>query len=124
MKLIQPSFEILDQESGLKGIYKAIEYPGRICYGSTDKITENSAEEFVHKLEKANHGAPMEHGAVYLQITRNVDMDEWLSPSSEYSKYDELLEFYSNNRYSKVNTVICKDLKEITNIQKLKNEYV
>lgn len=69
MKLIQPSFEILDQEPGLKGVYKAIEYPGRICYGSTDKITEDSAEEFVHKLEKANHGAPMEHGAVYLHLT-------------------------------------------------------
>ena len=38
MKLIQPEFEILEQEPGLKGIYKAIEYPGRICYGSTDKI--------------------------------------------------------------------------------------
>ena len=112
MKLIQPSFEILEQEPGLKGVYKALEYPGRICYGSTDKITEDSAEEFVHKLEKANHGAPMEHGAVYLYITRNVDYDEWLSPSPEYSKYDELLEFYSNNRYSKVKERVCVNLKD------------
>lgn len=112
MKILQPSFEILEQESGLKGIYKAIEYPGRICYGSTDKITEDSAEEFVHRLEKANHGAPMEHGAVYLHITRNVDMDEWLSPSPEYGKYDELLEFYSNNPYSKIEERICINLKD------------
>ena len=112
MQLIQPTFEIIEQEPGLKGIYKAIEYPGRICYGSTDKITEDSAEEFVHRLERANHGAPMEHGAVYLHITRNVDMDEWMSPGAEYSKYDELLEFYTNNEYSKVNEKINAGLKD------------
>ena len=53
MKLIQPTFEILDQEPGLTGIYKAIEYPGRICYGSTDKITEDSAEEFLSCSESS-----------------------------------------------------------------------
>lgn len=112
MNLLQPKFEIIEQEPGLKGVYKAIEYPGRICYGSTDKITEDSAEEFVHRLERANHGAPMEHGAVYLYITRNVDVDEWLSPSPEYGKYDELLEFYSANEYSKINERICVNLKD------------
>ena len=113
MKILQPSFQILEQEPGLKGIYKAIEYPGRICYNSTDKITEDSAEEFVHnRLEASNHGAPMEHGAVYLHVTRNVDYDEWLSPSPEYGKYDELLEFYNDNKYSKVEERVCVDLKD------------
>ena len=120
MQLIQPTFEIIEQEPGLKGIYKAIEYPGRICYGSTDKITENSAEEFVHRLEKANHGAPMEHGAVYLHVSRKIDMDEWLSPSEEYAKYDELLEFYSDNEYSKVNeSHLCDHLYISTNYRVL-----
>ena len=94
MKLIQPTFEILDQEPGLTGIYKAIEYPGRICYGSTDKITENSAEEFVHRLESSNHGAPMEHGAVYLYLSKKVDMAAWLSPDLETQKYDDCLNFF------------------------------
>ena len=102
MKLIQPSFEILDQEPGLNGVYKAIEYPGRICYGSTDKITEDSAEEFVHKLEKANHGAPMEHGAVYLHVKKSVDTHEWLCPGKESSKFNEMNKFYTDNSYSKV----------------------
>ena len=35
MKLIKPKFEIIDQESGLEGIYKAIELAGRTCYKST-----------------------------------------------------------------------------------------
>ena len=107
MNLVQPTFEILEQEPGLNGIYKAIEYPGRICYGSTDKITEDSAEAFVHRLETANHGAPMEHGAVYLHVVRPVDMDEWLSPSPEYSAYDNLLEVYSTNEYSKITEVMA-----------------
>ena len=54
----------------------------------------------------------MEHGAVYLYITRNVDYDEWLSPDPEYGKYDELLEFYSDNKYSKVEEQVCVDLKD------------
>ena len=40
MKLIKPSFEILDQQPGLEGIYKQIELAGRTCYKSEDKITE------------------------------------------------------------------------------------
>lgn len=55
MRLIKPSFEIIEQESGLEGIYKAIELAGRTCYKSTplyrwyskDKtrwINENSEE--------------------------------------------------------------------------------
>lgn len=31
MKLIQPSFSIINQEPGLDGIYKAIESAGRTC---------------------------------------------------------------------------------------------
>ena len=73
MNLIHTDFEILEQENGINGIYKAIEYPGRICYGSTDKITEDSAKPFVENtLMKSNHGAPMEHGAVYLKCPQNV----------------------------------------------------
>lgn len=94
MKLIQPTFEIIEQESGLKGIYKAIEYPGRVCYGSTDKIAEGSAQKFVHDvLEKSNHGAPMEHGAVYLDVPEDVE------------NFDEICDFYTNNEYSKIEVV-------------------
>lgn len=86
MNLIHTDFEILEQEPGLKGVYKAAEYPGRICYGSTDKITEDSAQPFVENtLMKSNHGAPLEHAAVYLKCPENV-----------YQKY-------VNNKYSRTN---------------------
>ena len=68
MKLIKPSFEILHQSSGLDGVYKQIEIAGRTCYKSEDKITEDSAKEFIDRLVKSGHGAMLEHGTVYLKV--------------------------------------------------------
>lgn len=68
MKLIKPSYEILEQSSGLKGIYKAIEVAGRTCYHSESKITEDSAKGFVDRMIKSGHRAMLEHGTVYLRV--------------------------------------------------------
>lgn len=35
MRLIEPSFVIIEQEPGIEGIYKIIEQAGRTCYKST-----------------------------------------------------------------------------------------
>lgn len=68
MKLIKPSFEIIEQQPGLEGIYKQIELAGRTCYESSNKITEDSAKSFVDRMIKSGHGAMLEHGTVYLRI--------------------------------------------------------
>lgn len=68
MKLIKPNFLIKEQEPGLIGIYRQIEYAGRICYRSSDKITEDSAKPFVDRMVKSGHGAMLEHGTVCLKI--------------------------------------------------------
>lgn len=68
MKLIKPSFTIIEQGSGIDGVYKQIEMAGRTCYKSEDKITETSAKEFVDRMIKSGHGAMLEHGTVYLTI--------------------------------------------------------
>lgn len=73
MKLIEQSFEIIPQESGLEGIYKQIEKAGRTCYKSEDKITEDSAKKFVDMLTTNCHGAMLEHGTVYFRIPANID---------------------------------------------------
>lgn len=91
MKLIKPSFEILDQQCGLEGIYKQIEISGRTCYKSEDKITDDSAKEFVDRMIKSGHGAMLEHGTVYLKL-------EGINKSWEYYHAQEYLE----NNYSKV----------------------
>ena len=66
MKLINSSVDIIEQKSGIDGIYKMIECAGRTCYRSEDKITEDSAKEFVDRMIKSKHGAMLEHGTVYL----------------------------------------------------------
>lgn len=68
MRLIKPSFEILEQKPGLDGLLQHIERCGRTCYKSEDKITEESAPKFVDMLVKRGHTAMVEHGTVYLII--------------------------------------------------------
>ena len=64
MKLIELKAEYIPQTD----LYKHIEFCGRTAYKSEDKITENSAKEFVDRLVKSKHGAVLEHGTVYLII--------------------------------------------------------
>lgn len=90
MKLIKPSFEILDQQCGLEGIYKQIEIAGRTCYKSEDKITDDSAKEFVDRMIKSGHGAMLEHGTVYLTMQYGINREE-----------SDSIEKYVKNKYSK-----------------------
>ena len=91
MKLIKPSFYIKEQEPGIQGIYKQIEWAGRHCYRSEDKITEDSAKPFVDRMIASGHGAMLEHGTVYLHIP-----DDDINWNFYYSRY-------RRNPYSKCN---------------------
>lgn len=98
MKLIRPSFEILEQkpraivipadmeigprmvrEELLSSVYRQIEIAGRTCYKSEDKITDTSAKEFVERMVKSGHGAMLEHGTVYLLLN--------MASRQQYFKY-------------------------------------
>ena len=70
MKLIESKVEVIEQQPGLEGVYKQIELAGRTCYKSEDKITEDSAKEFVDRMIKSKHGAMLEHGPVYLSVPK------------------------------------------------------
>lgn len=69
MKLIESSVQIIEE----KDPYKMIELAGRTCYKSENKITENSAKEFVDRMIKLGHGAMLEHGTIYLKIDKTED---------------------------------------------------
>lgn len=103
MKLIQSSVEMLEQQPGLDGLYKQIEYAGRTCYKSTDMITEASAKEFVDRMIKLGHGAMLEHGTVYLTVPyiESDVIDEY----SSYTIYNK----YNKNKYSFVKTIDVED---------------
>lgn len=93
MKLIKPSVEIIKQEEyDLNHIFKFIELAGRTCYKSEDKITEDSAKEFVDRMVKSGHGAMLEHGTVYLTIPTFYTQDVGILK-------------YELNPYSKVVTI-------------------
>ena len=99
MKFIKPAFEIIEQQSGLDGMFKQIELAGRTCYKSEDKITENSAKEFVDRMIKSGHGAMLEHGTVYLKV-----------PTGKYSfldvnyfdDCDDIKDSFFSNPYTRI----------------------
>ena len=105
MKLIEPSVEILEQSSGLDGIYKQIEIAGRTCYKSEENITEDSAKGFVDRMIKSGHGAMLEHGTVYLTYRIDYNSNP-LSNGYDENREREVKSFinkYYSNKYSKVN---------------------
>lgn len=90
MKLIKPSFEIIEQSSGLEGMYKQIELIGRVSHKSEDRITEDSSKEFVDRMIKLGHGAVLEHGSIYLSLD--------MTSREQYFKY-------CYNKFSKANSI-------------------
>ena len=112
MKLIEPSVQLIKQEGLLEGMYKHIELCGRTCYKSEDKITENSAEEFVKRMISSNHTAMLEHGTVYLTLSicptnRNKIVHfTWYYDNAEanfYEVFSYVQSIFMFNPYTKVN---------------------
>ena len=60
MKTIRPYTEIITPIDG-DVILKRIELCGRVCYKSEDKITPDSAKEFVRKIIRSGHESVLEH---------------------------------------------------------------
>lgn len=97
MKLIESSVQIIKE----KDPYKMIELAGRTCYKSEDKITEDSAKEFVDRMIKLGHGAMLEHGTIYLKIRETVNGN--IPPAMLYWRD------CANRKYSKVYTQLESD---------------
>lgn len=66
MNIISPSFEILTPLN--RDMLKIIELAGRNCYKSEDKITDDSAGEFVERLNKLKHESVLEHASASVRI--------------------------------------------------------
>lgn len=106
MKLIESSVQIIEE----KDPYKMIELAGRTCYKSEDKITENSAKEFVDRMIKLGHGAMLEHGTIYLNIPEQTYTE---TLEDEFGKFNNpnngIVDRYRKNKYSKVNSVAADE---------------
>lgn len=105
MKLIESKVELIEQQPGLEGMYKQIELAGRTCYKSEDKITEDSAKEFVDRMIKSKHGAMLEHGTVYLKGRAVYDDNGILEvPKNLFP------DFFERNKYSIVRKIESEDM--------------
>ena len=57
MRIIRQSVKILSPQDGCAEL-RAIEYAGRNCYRSQDKMTDGSATKFVRSLIRRGHFSP------------------------------------------------------------------
>lgn len=98
MNIIKQRHKIVDQLNGQE-ILKKIELCGRVCYKSEDKITENSAENFVKAIIKNGHESVLEHvsftvrfitdRAVTHELVRHR-LASYSQESQRYVKYNDV----------------------------------
>ena len=67
MRIIEPSFTILD-ELDQQSLPVRIEYCGRICYKSENRIDRDSAIPFVRKMAENGHNSVLEMGVATLIV--------------------------------------------------------
>lgn len=92
MQIVVPRFIIEDEIDGEKILHN-IEYYGRTCYKSEDKITPNSARRFVAMLLKNGHESVIEHEKVTVRVicdrgvTHEIVRHRLASYSQESTRY-------------------------------------
>lgn len=107
MKVIKPSFEILDNING-KELLKKIEVIGRVCYKSEDRITDDSATQFVSNILKSGHESVIEHEKISVRIicdrgvTHEIVRHRIASYSQESTRYCN----YSKDKFGSELTLI------------------
>lgn len=67
MKIIPPSFELMDCPDGM-ALLKKIELAGRVCYKSETKITSDSAIGFIQRILDNGHESVLEHEKLTVRI--------------------------------------------------------
>lgn len=67
MKIIPPSFELLDSLDGTALLQK-LELAGRVCYKSEAKITPDSAAGFVRRILENGHESVLEHEKLTVRV--------------------------------------------------------
>lgn len=92
MNIINPSIEIIDAPS-YETMLQKIERIGRVCYRSEDKITEDSAEQFVRGIIKRGHESVIEHCSISVKVicdrgvTHEIVRHRIASYSQESTRY-------------------------------------
>jgi len=115
MKILNPSFEIWQQENGLAGVYKLIEKAGRVCYKSEKNTTETSAKPFVDRMIASQHTAMLEHGTVYLTAPKDTIYDKYTYNRFSIAATDNKNDYVTTNLRAIVENEWLDDLEYISN---------
>jgi thymidylate synthase (FAD) len=101
MKIIKPSFEILN-EPNWREVLVLLEKAMRTCYKSEAKITEGSAEKLIRSIITRGHESTLEHISLSVKFIcdRGVSHElvrhrhcSFSQESTRYVKYDGEMEF-------------------------------
>lgn len=107
MRIVKASFDVLDKIDGLQ-MLKNIERAARACWQSSDKITNDSAIDFVDRLIKREHFSPLEHEKITVKfivdrgVSHEIVRHRLASYSQESTRYCD----YSRGFFNKEITVI------------------
>ena len=121
MKLIKPSVEYIPQEEKRIPL-KHIELCARTCYKSENKITVDSAKNFVEGLIMTGHWAMLEHGTLYLYLEVNPDnafkkfkyvSAKFTAPYNWNDVVGTIAAKYRSNPHSEVNTIYNENGRKV-----------
>lgn len=107
MKIIEPEIKILDEIDG-NTILKKLERIGRVCYKSEDRITENSAKEFIHRILSSGHESVIEHEKISVRVIcdRGVSHEIVRHRIASYSQESTRYCNYNKEKFGKELTFI------------------
>lgn len=107
MRVIQPYHEILYLPP-VEELLRVIELAGRTCYKSEDKITQDSAPEFIGRIVRSGHESVIEHGncTVRFVCDRGVSHELVRHRLAAFSQESTRYANYSKDRFGNEITVI------------------
>ena len=107
MKIINASYHIETPIDGAE-ILKRIEKAGRTCYKSEDRITDESAENFVRMLMERGHESVLEHESITVRFVcdRGVSHETVRHRIASFSQESTRYCNYSGNRFGNQITFI------------------
>ena len=107
MKIIEPHFYFAEQPNG-EALLKRLEKAGRVCYKSEDKITEDSAKQFISSIIKRGHESVVEHEKITVTIIcdRGVSHEIVRHRIASYSQESTRYCNYSNDKFGNELTFI------------------
>lgn len=107
MKMVSPSFELLDFPNGTALLQK-IELAGRVCYKSEANITSDSACGFIRRLLSSGHESVLEHEKLSVRIIcdRGVSHEIVRHRIASYSQESTRYCNYSLDKYQNELTFI------------------